>query len=125
MPKFEATVGTQQELHHRISQIVDNLKKLDKEKITLLTINTRFDALEAHWKSFRVTHTALVSVKIDENKDHTYFANDYYALCEEAYFANKDLLMRIINTNINTNNELLMLRQNLSSASEDSSESLA
>jgi hypothetical protein len=90
MASFEATVRTQVDLHHRISYIYENLKKLGKKKITLTTINTRIEALEAKWEAFRLNHFSLVSAQTEELRKHSYFANDFYDMCETAYFANKD-----------------------------------
>lgn len=104
MSKFEAAVRTQMELHHRIRRIVANLKKLGKEKITPISITTRLEALEASWKSFVTTHSGLISSQTKELKDHVYFENDYYSLCEAAYFESKD--------------ELVALRQSLDDAED-------
>lgn len=94
MSKVEATIRTQSELHHRISRVTENLK-IGKEKITPLIINTRLESLEANWKAFQASHTALIYAQTEELKSHTYFADDYYGLCEDAYFMNKDELLKM------------------------------
>jgi len=109
MSKFEAVVRTQTELHHRIGRIVENLKKLGKDKITPLTINSRLELLETHWKSFQSSHSSLISAQTEELRSHAYFTEDFYEQCETAYFANKD--------------ELLLMRQILAPSREDASES--
>lgn len=110
MSKFEATVRTQVDLHHRISRVVENLKKLGKEKITSCSVNSRLDLIEAQWKAFQTSHAGLVAAQTEELKSHMYFEDDYYDLCETAYLSNKD--------------ELLTLRQNLTPAKLDDSDAL-
>lgn len=58
--KIEATFKTQTELQHHISRIVENLKKLGKDKITLLIIDTWLKALEPSWKNFQTAHIARI-----------------------------------------------------------------
>ncbi|XP_011268073.1 uncharacterized protein LOC105258504 [Camponotus floridanus] len=95
MTKIEATIRMQHELHHRISRVVENLKKLGKEKITLVTINTRLESLESNWKSFQTTHSALIAAAVEAEKTLDYFVTDYYDLTETAYFENKDTLLTL------------------------------
>lgn len=67
----------QHDLHHRISHTVENLKKLDKEKITFTAINMRLEYLETKWKTFRSIHSALIVTQTEELKKHSYFADDF------------------------------------------------
>lgn len=99
MAKTEAIIQTQTKLQHRISRIMENLRKLGKEKITPIAVNRRLKTLEALWTSFQSSPSLLICAQTEEDKSRDYFAHDYYSLCETSYFANKD--------------ELLLLRQQL------------
>ncbi|XP_011348998.2 uncharacterized protein LOC105286056 [Ooceraea biroi] len=95
MVKFKAVIQSQQDLHHRISRTVENFKKVSKDKMTPLNINTRLEMLEGHWKSFQSAHSALVSARTEEWSANSYFKDDFYEVCETSYFANKDKLLEL------------------------------
>lgn len=95
MSKIEAIIRAQHEVHHRISRVIDNLKKLGKDKITPLVLDTQLTALESYWKSFHASHSVLVVMQTEEFKSLDYFANDYYELYETSYFAIKDELRQL------------------------------
>lgn len=63
MAKVDAIICTQIDLHHGISRVVKNLKKLDKEKITSLIINTRLESLESNWTAFQSSHMTLITAQ--------------------------------------------------------------
>lgn len=86
----------QYDLHHRIHRIVDNMKKLSKDKLTPIIINSRLEAIESHWKTFQTSHTALIVVQTEKLKSNDYYANDFYSVCEDAYFSNKDELLLLL-----------------------------
>lgn len=93
MASTEGAIHQQLELHHRICRIIDNTKKLGKEKITTTVINMRFQSLESYWAKFQSGHERLVAARTDETKTLVYFADDFYAQCEGDYFETKGELL--------------------------------
>lgn len=92
MLDFAASLRQQQDAHYRISRIVENLKKLGRDKITLSTIDSRIQLLEENWRNCQRTHQELITLRTEAEAEHGYFKEDFFAQCEDVYLGVKDAL---------------------------------
>jgi hypothetical protein len=95
MASFDALVRQQEHLHHRISHIIENLKKMGKDKITSHTVDARIQLLNEYWKPFVSGHASILATMTEANKNHKYFAEDFYSLGEIAYMSAKSELLQM------------------------------
>ena len=86
-------IDRQSELFIRISNSIDNLKKLGKDNINREVLEIRLDRLRKNWSAFEENHMILLSKSVVGSENLDYYKNDCYGTTEEnflksaAYFA--------------------------------------
>ena len=73
------------EIFKRISNSVENLKRLGKEKVNKVNIELRLDTLRKNWNTFRENHRIILSQRYESTKNINYFTRDCYGLSEEGF----------------------------------------
>jgi len=89
MATFEAVVEKQHELFGRIARALENTKKLGIENLNRYTLDSRILAVDNYWNKFQVNHDKLALSATAEQRKLSYFEDDVYGTCEEAYFDSK------------------------------------
>lgn len=90
---MEILITEQKSLYGRISRMMENMKKLGASKITKGVITARLELLENYWATFLQNHAKLCASYREEQKEKSYFKDDYISLCEEAYLQQKANLL--------------------------------
>ncbi|XP_046628209.1 uncharacterized protein LOC124309036 [Neodiprion virginianus] len=87
----------------RISRAVDNLRKLGEAKVTYGQVKSRLNALNSSWNKFQENHEKISEIKfaakgdqLDAIKKLSYFAKDYYGLCEEHFLSGEGVMLDLL-----------------------------
>ena len=72
------------EIFNRICNSVENLKKLEKEKINRVNVELRLDTL-INWNTFQENHLIILSQRYETTENIDYFTRDCYGLSEESF----------------------------------------
>ncbi|XP_025270835.1 uncharacterized protein LOC112639871 [Camponotus floridanus] len=93
--KAELTITAATDLYGKIARTHENLMKLGAAKITVGAVEARLQSLERYWTKFDAHNDELLNY-LDQVADSEYIRLDIPALAEEAYLANKGLLLDLL-----------------------------
>ncbi|XP_046492942.1 uncharacterized protein [Neodiprion pinetum] len=100
---IEEHIERQNDYIWRISRAVDNLRKLGEAKITYGQVKSRLNALNSSWNKFQENHEKISEIKfaakgdqLDAIKKLSYFAKDYYGLCEEHFLSGEGVMLDLL-----------------------------
>lgn len=119
MASVDVTIERQQQLFGVISRAMDNLKKLGSAKINRGSVQSRIEALKSNWDKFQDNHESLFQSITSEHRKLSYFKDELYAKCEEAFLeAHGDMLntMESLEHNSNPNSSTAEISLNSSAA---------
>ncbi|XP_046590243.1 uncharacterized protein LOC124293434 [Neodiprion lecontei] len=100
---IEEHIERQNDYIWRISRAVDNLRKLGEAKITYGQVKSRLNALNSSWNKFQENHEKISEIKFAAKGDQleaikklSYFAKDYYGLCEEHFLSGEGVMLDLL-----------------------------
>ncbi|XP_046416256.1 uncharacterized protein LOC124177666 [Neodiprion fabricii] len=100
---IEEHIERQNDYIWRISRAVDNLRKLGEAKITYGQVKSRLNALNSSWNKFQENREKISEIKfaakgdqLDAIKKLSYFAKDYYGLCEEHFLSGEGVMLDLL-----------------------------
>ncbi|XP_046614185.1 uncharacterized protein LOC124302277 [Neodiprion virginianus] len=100
---IEEHIERQNDYIWRISRAVDNLRKLGEAKITYGQVKSRLNASNSSWNKFQENHEKISEIKfaakgdqLDAIKKLSYFAKDYYGLCEEHFLSGEGVMLDLL-----------------------------
>ena len=90
-------IDRQMELFSRISNSMDNLRKLGKDNINREVLVVRLDMLRNNWKTFEENHLILLSKSVPGAENLDYYKLDYYGTTEENYLKSASYFATLLN----------------------------